>query len=69
MGVDPTSLAAYATGLKQAQLGEQVAMRVAKKGLDAAKQQGEAAMALLQAAADVAQQLEPGKGNHLNVKG
>ena len=42
-----------ATQIKQAQLGYQVSMAVAKKGLDATKAQGEVAVQLLEAAAQL----------------
>jgi hypothetical protein len=69
MSVDPTSLAAYASSVQQSQLQEQVAMKVAKKSLDAAKQQGQAAIALLESAAQITRGAEPGKGVHLDAIG
>ncbi len=42
-----------ATDIKQTQLGFEIGMAVAKKGLDAQKAQGEAAVQLLEAAAQL----------------
>ena len=60
-----------ATGMAQAQLAQEVGMRVAVKTLDAAKAQGDAAISLLQAAASLQDQafanLEPHKGQHIDV--
>jgi hypothetical protein len=62
---------ASASSLGQAQLAQAVSVRVASKTLDAAKAQGEAALSLLQAAADLQQQalgkLEPHKGQSIDV--
>jgi putative motility protein YjfB-like len=62
---------AAASGLAQAQLAQQVSVKIAAKTLDAAKAQGEAAVSLLQAAAQLQDQalagLEPGKGQALDV--
>lgn len=66
---DVTSIASYATALSQAQLGQQVSTAVLKKSLDATKQQGQAAIALLEAAAQVARPSEPGKGVALDAIG
>ncbi len=59
------------SGLAQAQLAQQVGIKVAAKALDAAKAQGDAAISLLQAAAESQQQalgnLEPYKGQALDV--
>ena len=66
--MDANSIAAYASSLSHSQLQQEVGMRVAKKSLDAAKQQGQAAISLLQSAAQVQKQaMEPGKGVHLDV--
>ncbi len=64
-----TSVAA--SGLAQTQLAQQVSVKMVGKTLDAAKAQGEAAVSLLQAAAQVQDQaltsLEPHKGQALDV--
>jgi hypothetical protein len=63
-----------AVALSQARLANQVGMAVARKSLDAAKLQGQAAVSLLQQAATMQKQmvqqasLEPGKGVHLDVR-
>ena len=67
--------AAAASGLAQAQLLQQVDVAVARKTLDAAEAQGEAALALLDAAAELAEQparqasgaTQPGKGRLIDV--
>ncbi len=66
---DVTSIAQYATTMSQAQLSQQVSTAVMRKSLDATKQQGQAAIALLEAAAQVAKNVEPGKGIALDVTG
>lgn len=48
--------AASATAVSNAQLGYEVSIAVAKKSLDAAKQEGAAALSLLQAAVDLQSQ-------------
>jgi hypothetical protein len=52
-------------------LAYRVGIRVAAKALDAAKAQGESAISLLRAAADLQQEIalprEPGRGEHLDV--
>jgi len=62
---------AAASSLAQAQLAQQVGIKVAVKSLDASRAQGDAAISLLQAAADFQQQalgnLEPHKGQALDV--
>lgn len=62
---------ADASGLAQAQLAQQVSVKVARKSLDAAKAQGDAAISLLQAAASMQKQalgaLEPHKGQALDL--
>ena len=50
-----------ATQIKQAQLGYQVSMAVVKKGLDAQKVQGEAAVQLLEAAAQLSKAIGMGR--------
>ena len=63
--------ATAASGLAQAQLAQQVSVKIASKTLDAAKAQGDAAILLLQAAASIGDQslgsLEPHKGQSLDV--
>ncbi|MEE9404979.1 MAG: YjfB family protein [Algisphaera sp.] len=63
--------AADATAMNQAQLDQEVAFAMARKNLDAQKQQGAAAMQLLEGAANLAKQgpITPGKGLSLNVRG
>jgi hypothetical protein len=62
---------ADASFFAQAQLAQQVSVKVAKKSLDAAKAQGDAALSLLQAAATMQKQalgtLEPHKGQAVDV--
>lgn len=64
--------ASDASILSQAQLAQEVSVKVARKTLDAAKAQGDAAISLLQAAAQTQQQalgkLEPHKGQMIDVK-
>jgi len=64
---------AVSPGLAQAQLAQQVSVKVAMKTLDAAKAQGDATISLLQAAADMQKQalrnIEPHKGQVLDVTG
>jgi len=64
--------AADASLLSQAQLAQEVSMKVASKALDAAKVQGEAAISLLEAAAEVQKQsvgsTDPHKGQALDVR-
>ncbi len=50
-----------ATQIQQAQLGYQVSMAVVKKGLDAQKVQGEAAVQLLEAAAQLSKAIGMGR--------
>ncbi|MHB8897753.1 MAG: YjfB family protein [Thermoguttaceae bacterium] len=54
-------LAHAATQIKQAQLGFEIGMAVAKKGLDAQKAQGEAAVQLLEAAAQLSKSVDLGQ--------
>ena len=56
-----------ATQIKQSQLGFEVGMAVAKKGLDAQKAQGEAAVQLLEAAAQLSK--APGLGQRFDAVG
>lgn len=62
-----------AVALNQAQFAQQVGVAVARKTLDAAKLQGQAAVSLLQQAANLQKDmvqnvsLEPGKGSQLDV--
>jgi len=49
-----SSITSASLGLSQAQLAQQVSTRVAVKTLDAARAQGDAAIALLQAASQTA---------------
>lgn len=74
MRVDKTGMTvAGASALAQAQVAQQVNTAVARKSLDAAKLQGQAAVSLLQQAASLQKQmvqnvsLEPGKGTQLDV--
>lgn len=67
--------AAAASSISQAQVQSEVAFAVARKSLDAAKAQGDAAIALLQSAADVQQNAQQqtqrplGPGQTINVVG
>ena len=56
-----------ATQIKQAQIGYQVGIAVTRKGLDAQKVQGEAAVQLLQAAAQLSK--APGLGQRFDAIG
>ncbi len=67
-----SSISSAATsGFAQAQLAQQVGIKIAAKTLDAAKAQGDAAISLLEAAASIQDQslgsLEPHKGQALDV--
>ena len=67
-----SSISSAATsGLAQAQLAQEVGIKIVAKTLDAAKAQGDAAISLLQAAASLQSQslgsLEPHKGQALDV--
>lgn len=71
MSQDIPSIAAV-SAFQQGQLAQQVSVAVAKKSLDAAKAQGQAAISLLQAAVEVQQKTlptEPGKGARVDVRG
>lgn len=59
--------AASISGMQQAQLAQQVSYAVAGKLKDVQQQQGEAAISLLQQAAEVARPVEPGKGAAIDV--
>ncbi len=70
--VNMSSISSAATsGFAQAQLAQQVSVKIAVKTLDVAKAQGDAAISLLQAAASIGDQslgsLEPHKGQSLDV--
>lgn len=62
-----------ATSVSNAQLGYEVGIAVAKKTLDAAKQQGAAAVSLLESAAElqktVGAQAVSGVGGSIDVRG
>jgi hypothetical protein len=63
-------IASVAQSVKQAEIGNQVAVAVARKTLDAQEQQGQAAIQLLESAAKVQQQSGPNAfGGRLDVKG
>lgn len=68
MAISELSVAS-ASAMQQARVAEQVSVAVARKSLDAAEQQGAAALALLDAAAQISQPREPGKGAALDVRG
>jgi hypothetical protein len=53
-----------ASAIQQSKYANQVASEIAKKSLDVQKQQGQAAVALIQQAANIGQQLAAG---HLDV--
>jgi hypothetical protein len=55
------------SGLQQSQLLQQVSYKVAGKAQDVAKFQGQAAISLLQQAAEFAKAVEPGKGARIDV--
>ena len=60
--------AADASALSQVRLASQVSTAVARKALDQQKQQGQAALDLLTAAAEIATgPVHPGKGQVLDV--
>jgi len=59
---------AAASSLSQAQLGYEVGIAVAKKTLDAAKQEGAAVLSLLQSAVEVQQSGPGSSGNGLGGK-
>jgi hypothetical protein len=63
------NIAAAATELSQVQLQNNVAVTVARKTLDAQKAQGDAAIQLLQAAAQVAGGSPDGVGAQIDVRG
>lgn len=60
---------ALATNLSQINTANSIDIAVAKKVLDAQKQQGDAAVQLLEAAAQTAQPSEPTHGGVLDVTG
>lgn len=56
-GMDVNSIAALGTSMSQQSLSSEVSARVARKSLDAQQQQGDAAVAMLDAATKLAQEL------------
>jgi hypothetical protein len=62
-------IAATATGLSQVQLQNTVAFTVARKTLDAQKAQGDAAIQLLQAAAQTSGASPDGVGTKIDTQG
>ena len=61
-------IATYATGIKQAETSNQISIAVARKAIDAQKQEGEAAIQLLEAAAKTAPGASPdGLGAQVDV--
>jgi hypothetical protein len=65
-----TSLASDFSAIQAAQTQQAVGVAVAKKSMDAAKQQGQAAISLLESAAQIQQQsLNPNVGRNLDVTG
>ncbi len=62
---------ASASQFAQAQVAADISLRVGVKAKDVVEQQGEAAISLLESAANLSQSLagEPGKGVHLDVTG
>lgn len=67
--MDVNAIAAHATQLSQAQLHQEVSVKVARKAMDAAEAQGQAAIDLIQAAAQVAKSYHPSKGHAIDVNG
>ncbi|MBI1191364.1 MAG: putative motility protein [Tepidisphaera sp.] len=63
MNIDAASL----SQIQQADVQNQISIKVARKTLDAEQQQGDAAIALIKAAAEVAKQT--GAGGKLDVQG
>ncbi|MEM1108290.1 MAG: putative motility protein [Planctomycetota bacterium] len=62
--------AADATALTQSTIAADIGVAVARKSLDNAKQQGAAAISLLEGAAQIANQpIQPGKGEAIDVTG
>lgn len=65
-----SGIGSVASGMQQAQLGHQVGIAVARKTLDSMKQQGQAAISLLDQAASVQQNVirsDPHKGTMIDV--
>ncbi|MHC2067334.1 YjfB family protein [Bremerella sp. T1] len=60
-------IASQATAIQQAQVQNQADIAVAKKTLDAQKQQGDAAVQLIESAARISK--SPGTGNLINTTG
>lgn len=58
-----------ASAISQVQVQNQLSIAVAKKSLDAAKQQGEAALQLIEAAAAIGQQQSHSESGRLDVVG
>ena len=68
-------IGAYSSSVSHAQLMQEVSTAVTKKTLDSAKAQGDAAVSLLESAAELSTEVapealraEPHKGNLLDVK-
>lgn len=61
--------AAALSSIQQNAVSAEVSTRVARKALDVAEQQGDAAISLLEQAAELAKQLsfEPNKGSQIDV--
>lgn len=62
--MDSNSIAALGTAMSQQRVADQVSVRVARKTLDAQQQQGDAAVQMIDAAAQLARDLsqrEPGR--------
>ncbi len=60
-----------ASNLSQAQLAAQVSTAVMRKALDHARNQGDAAVSLIESAAavqDTAIRADPHKGNHIDIR-
>jgi hypothetical protein len=65
-----SSLASQFSAIQAAQTQQEVGMAVAKKSLDATKQQGQAAISLLESAAQIQKMsLNPSVGRKLDVTG
>jgi hypothetical protein len=63
-------LSAYLSGIKQLEVSNQISVAVARKSLDAQKQEGAAAIALLEGAAQTAPGASPdGVGTAIDVQG
>lgn len=65
-----SSLASQFSAIQASQTQQAIGVAVAKKSLDAAKQQGQAAISLLEGAVQMQQQsLNPNVGRNLDVTG